>query len=138
MCINSPQCGPKKTGDDLRILVVDDEDQIRAMLRQVLERAGYAVIDAPNGRVALRLFREDPADLIITDLIMPEKEGIETIRELRKEFPEVKIIAISGGGQVSPEAYLDVAEGLGAHRTFAKPIAHQELLGAVAELVGKP
>lgn len=91
------------------ILIIDDDDQIREMLRQMLERAGYEVTDAPNGKVAMKLYREQPADLIITDLIMPGKEGIETIIELRRDFPEVKIIAISGGGRIAPRDYLAMA-----------------------------
>ena len=87
------------------ILIIDDDDQIRRVLRKTLERDGYDVADAPNGKEGIRLYRENPADLVITDIIMPEKEGIETIRELRRDFPEVKIIAISGGGRIGPDSY---------------------------------
>ncbi len=118
-----------------RILVIEDDPQVLAMLRQTLEREGYEVIDASNGQEGIRLYREKSADLIITDLIMPEKEGIETIIELRRDFPQVKIIAISGGGRLGTEKYLQFAEELGAQRTFTKPIGRDELLGAVRELV---
>ena len=118
-----------------RILVIDDDAQIQVMLRQVLERAGYEVVDAPDGKVGIELYREQKADLVITDLIMPEKEGIETIRELRGEFPDVKIIAISGGGVIGPENYLCLARGLGALRTFSKPVERKEIIETVQELL---
>jgi len=81
-----------------RILIIDDESQIRSMLRLMLERVGYEVDEAPDGLEGIRQYREDPADLIITDLIMPNKDGIGMIIDLKKEFPKVKIIAMSGGG----------------------------------------
>jgi len=119
-----------------RILILDDDVQILDMLRQTLEREGFEVVDAPNGKVGIMLYREDPADLIITDIIMPEKEGIETIIELKRDFPDVKIIAISGGGQISSEEYLSMAKKLGARYTFAKPVERKKLLATVRELIG--
>ena len=104
------------------ILIIDDELQIQLMLRKLFESEGYKVTGASDGNEGIRLYRENPADLIITDFIMPEKEGIETIRDLKKEFPEVEIIAISGGGRGSPEVYLGFAKNMGAKYTFAKPI----------------
>jgi DNA-binding response OmpR family regulator len=118
-----------------RILIVDDEVEVLVMLRDILERAGYEVIDALNGEVALNLHRENPADLMIIDIIMPKKEGIETIMEVRRNFPEVKIIAISGGGRVEPSEYLMAAKEAGAMRAFSKPIGRDELLDAVRELL---
>jgi len=118
-----------------RILIIDDDTQFLLMLCRMLEREGYEVIGASDGKEGIRLFSEKPCDLIITDLIMPEKEGIETIRELRRDFPQVKIIAISGGGRVGPEDYLKIAGRLGAVRTFSKPVPREELLRAVRELV---
>jgi DNA-binding response OmpR family regulator len=120
-----------------RILVIDDDVQIREMLRQMLEREGYEVADAPDGKAAMKIQREDPAHLIITDIIMPEKEGLETIKEVRQEFPEVKIIAISGGGRIKPEPYLKIAEKFGARYIFTKPVEREELLAAVLELLTK-
>jgi len=117
------------------ILVIDDEVQIRALLREMLERAGYEVMDAPDGEEGIRLYRENPADLVITDIIMPKKEGLETIVDLRAEFPEVKIIAISGGGTIGPDSYLQIAEGFGAIRIFTKPFKMEELLAAIQELL---
>ena len=118
-----------------RIIIIDDNIQVLDMLKQTLECEGYNVVSAPNGNEGIRLYRENPADLIITDIIMPKKEGLETIIELKKDFPDVKIIAISGGGQISPEEYLIMAKKLGARYTFAKPVARKELLSAIRELV---
>ncbi len=108
------------------------------MLRLTLERLGYEVDEAENGVVACRKFRESPFDLTITDIVMPEKEGIGTIIDLRREFPDAKIIAISGGARGGPDIYLDSAERFGAARTFTKPVDPQELLRAVRELLGEP
>ena len=118
-----------------RILVIDDDIQILEMLRQTLEREGYEVVDAHDGKEGMRLYREAPTDLIITDLIMPEKEGVETIMELKRDFPDVKIIAISGGGRVGPENYLRIAKKLGAMHTFTKPVQRQDMIKAVKELL---
>ncbi len=119
-----------------RILVVDDDQDVREMLRQMLERAGYGVSIATNGPEALAEYRGAPADLIVTDIVMPEKEGLETILELRKDFPEVKIIAISGGGRLGPQNYIEMAAAFGAQRTFTKPLDRKEFLAAVSELIG--
>ena len=116
-----------------RILIIDDESQIRSMLRLMLERVGYEVIEAADGMEGIRQYRDNPADLIITDLIMPNKDGIGMIIELKKEFPKVKIIAMSGGGVNRPEGYLDGAKKLGATRTLTKPIDRDEMLSAVRE-----
>ena len=116
-----------------RILIIDDESQIRSMLRLMLERGGYEVIEAADGMEGIRQYRDNPADLIITDLIMPNKDGIGMIIELKKEFPEVKIIAMSGGGVNRPEGYLDGAKKLGATRTLTKPIDRDKMLSAVKE-----
>jgi CheY-like chemotaxis protein len=117
------------------ILIIDDDVQIRAMLRRILGRAGYEVVEAPDGRQGIRLHRQQPADLIITDIIMPEKEGIETIMELRHDFPGLKILAISGGGREPPDEYLQMAKSFGAQRTLAKPFGPKDLLKAVGELL---
>jgi DNA-binding response OmpR family regulator len=118
-----------------RILVIDDDDAIRAMLRKLFTANGFDVSVAENGKEAVRRQEEGPFDLIVTDLVMPEKEGIETIMEFRKKYPATKIIAISGGGQLnSGEYYLELAGNLGAHKTLAKPFTHSEILAAVKEL----
>ena len=119
----------------VRILIIDDEDQPRRMLQQVLTRAGYEVIEARNGNEGLQYFRARPTDLIITDILMPEKEGLETIIDIRREFPAVKIIAISGGGRTGNLNFLEVAKRLGAQHTLQKPFELQEMLGAVRDLL---
>jgi len=118
-----------------RILVIDDDEQVLDMLYESLTREGYDVLKASNGEQGLKLYREEPVDLIITDLIMPEKEGIETIIELRQDFPEVKIIAISGGGRIGTKDYLNMAKIFGVQRTFTKPVAREQLLDAIRELI---
>ncbi len=118
-----------------RILIIDDDDQILTSLREVLEWDLHEVVDAPNGEVGMKLFREEAADLVITDILMPDKEGTETIRELRRDFPEVKIMAISGGGRGNPDAYLSLAKALGAEVTLTKPFGRAELLAAVRGLL---
>lgn len=118
-----------------RILVIDDDTQVRGMLRAVLQDAGYEVIEAEDGNRGLRLFRDNEVHLIITDIIMPDKEGLETIMDVKKESPDVRIIAISGGARVGPFSYLTLAEKFGAHRVFSKPLPMQELLEAIEELL---
>ncbi len=120
----------------MRILVIDDDEQMRVLLRQVMEWSGYTVDDAENGRKGMQIQRRRPADLVITDLIMPEQEGLETISILKKEFPDVKIVAISGGGRIGPEAYLPAARELGADLVFSKPFDVKEFVSAVRELLG--
>jgi YesN/AraC family two-component response regulator len=115
------------------ILIIDDEAQIRSMIRLVLEREGYVISEASDGAEGIRLFRENPADLILTDLIMPNKDGIGMMLELKKEFPAVNIIAMSGGGLNRPDGYLLGAKKLGAVHTLAKPINRQELLRVVKD-----
>ncbi|MFZ2961281.1 MAG: response regulator [Candidatus Ozemobacteraceae bacterium] len=118
-----------------RILIIDDEDQIRKLLRQILEGAGHTVIDAADGRTGGNLFRQEPADLVITDIFMPEMGGIETIHDLRREFPGVKIIAISGGARGGSFDFLPVAESFGARRTVSKPFTREEILTAIHEVL---
>lgn len=118
-----------------RILIIDDEEQIREMLGQMLTREGYEVVHADNGKEGMKVCRGQKVDLIITDIIMPEKDGIEMILELRHDFPHLKVIAISGGGRLGPDGYLEMAQKLGAHRTFFKPFNRKEILDAVQELL---
>ncbi len=118
-----------------RILVFDDDKEMRDVIRTILEEAGHMVEDAPDGDVGMDMFREMPSDLVITDIRMPEKSGNETIMELRADFPWLKIIAMSGGGAVNAELYMQVARKLGADVAITKPFAPDELLSAVRELV---
>ena len=119
----------------MKILVIDDDEQMRVLLREVMEWAGHEVVEAADGREGARLQRQHGADLVITDLIMPEQEGLETITALRRDYPGLKIIAISGGGRIGPEAYLPAARELGADRVFSKPFDVRELAETVRELL---
>ena len=117
-----------------RILVADDEAGVRGFLRLVLESGGYQVMEASNGKMALEEARAGHVDLMITDLVMPEQEGIETIQILRKDpaMADIGIIAISGalGGQ-----FLEVAQMLGAQAVLSKPVSAELLLAKVAEVL---
>ena len=121
-----------------RILVIDDDVQVRGAVRRILERAGHTVEDVGNGDAGLRAHRERPADLIITDIFMPERDGIETVRQLRRESPQVKIIVISGGDRTQTMDLRKDAELLGAARSLRKPFELSELVQAVGELLGLP
>lgn len=118
------------------VLVVDDEDQIRQLIRETLERAGYEVQEARDGRQGLERYRAKPTDLVIMDILMPDQDGLESIMTLRREFPAVRIIAITGGSDmIGILNFLDVAKMLGARRTLQKPFDMQTLLDAAqAEL----
>jgi CheY-like chemotaxis protein len=133
---------PFEQGKELKImaliLIIDDEPQIRSMLKLMLERDGYEVAEAPDGIEGIRIYRQNPADLIITDLIMPNKDGIGVIIDLKKEFPNVKIIAMSGGGLNKPEGYLKGAKKLGAACTLTKPIDRGEMLRAIKDILKSP
>ncbi len=117
------------------ILIIDDDEQMRVLLRQAMEWAGHVVDTAEDGRQGQRLFEQEPYDLVVTDLIMPDQEGLETIRNLKQCCPVVKIIAISGGGRIGPEAYLPAAREFGADLVFAKPFDIQEFVQAVDHLL---
>ena len=119
-----------------RILIIDDEDELRFLLRQMLEHAGHEVTEAVNGAEGIELFERDSHELIITDIIMPEKEGVETILALRRTDPKLPIIAISGGGRLDATDFLTMAKKLGARHTLAKPFRRDQLLDAVSECLG--
>lgn len=119
-----------------RILVIDDDNDVREMVKSILVRAGHEVAEALNGRDGVRMFKEAPAKLVVTDIFMPEQEGLETIRELRMLYPGIKILAMSGGiWAMDRTATLGVAKKIGADRTIPKPIAKAELLAAVTDLL---
>ena len=119
-----------------RILVIDDDEQFRTMLQITLEKAGYEVHATGDALKGIRSIEEMPVDLVVTDIIMPGKDGIETITELRRQYPHVRIIAMSAGGRMGPAGYLDVAKILGAAHTFTKPLAMPDFLAAVRNLIG--
>jgi DNA-binding NtrC family response regulator len=116
------------------ILIVDDEADIREMLEIMLEREGYETVTASNGEEAVKEAGKRKFDLIITDVVMPEMDGITEIQEILKQQPEMKVIAMSGGGAIPPETYLEMIKKLGAEKTFTKPLQRTEFLKAVKEL----
>ncbi len=118
-----------------RILLVDDEEIVLRLFETVLELDHHDVTTASNGNGALAAIAREPFDLVITDLVMPDKEGIETIVEIRKLRPNLPIIAMSGGGRGNASDYLDMAAKLGARKTLAKPFSTQALLDAVNEVL---
>lgn len=120
-----------------RIILVDDDDAVRVALRSVLEPRGYQVFEAENGAKALSLPELATASLVITDIVMPDFEGTELIMRLRRERPDLKILALSGSPHAIPSQYLDVARKLGASATLLKPIGSRDLLEAVHGLIGE-
>lgn len=120
-----------------KILVFDDEPSILLMIKKMLEKAGHEVEIALNGKDGMVLFEKNKPDLLITDIIMPEKEGLETIYELRRKYPDLKIIAISGGGRIGPDGYLPGAKLMGANAVFTKPLVPKEFLQTISDLLGE-
>ena len=117
------------------ILIIDDDSDLRAMIQEVLLAEGYRVSVAGDGELGVALQRKQPASLLITDIFMPNKEGIETIRDFRTEFPDVPIIAMSGGGRLKRQGDLFTAKELGAAVILRKPFEMTDLLRAVAEVL---
>lgn len=115
------------------ILLVDDDELVRNLLSEILRRADYEVEIAQNGQEAIKLYGERAYDLIVTDLLMPEKEGLEMIMELRRLHPEIRIIAMTGGGRMDPDALLNAASLFGAWRIMRKPFTPEEFIQAVTE-----
>src|SRR2546425_2286112 len=118
-----------------RILVIDDEDVVRHMLCTVLELHGHEVIEASHGKEALKLQQASPPDLVMTDILMPEKDGIEVIMALRREAPGLKVIAMSGGGRFKQVEALDTAKMLGAVATLRKPFDLDVMLETVKQVL---
>ncbi len=116
-----------------RILVVDDEEQIRVMLTRSLEQEGFEVQTAENGQEGLELVSRFAFDLVITDMIMPVKDGLKFIMELVRDYPELKILAISGGGAIKAERYLTMAGYIGNIATLEKPFKREALLALVQQ-----
>ena len=118
------------------ILVVDDQKELRAVVRRVLTEVGYEVAEAEDGDAALAAFRASPPALVITDIVMPGKAGIEVIATMKREHPEVKVLAISGGGRAHVMDFLAIARKVGADAALEKPFRKSDLLARVAELLG--
>jgi CheY-like chemotaxis protein len=116
-----------------RILIIDDDNITRSLARYFLEEAGYQVTDTESGELALRLLEKEPVDLIITDLLMPAKDGLQTILEIQRLPQKFKIIAMSSGGPTNSTRLLKVAKSYGAVQTLLKPLSPDELLDAVAK-----
>lgn len=124
-------------GKKLRILVIDDEEAVRETICENLELCGYDVFEAIDGEQGIQLIDAGaPPDVVVTDIIMPRKEGLETIIEIRKRYPGVKLIAMSGGGRTKTMDFLELAERLGANAILPKPIDLDELERIVKELAG--
>lgn len=119
------------------ILVIDDDASVREVVSEMLRLEGYEVTIAENGEEAISRLAKQRFELVITDLIMPEKEGIETIAEIRRNDDSIPIIAISGGGRLGPGDYLETARYIGADATLAKPFARQELLTTIDRLLSR-
>lgn len=117
------------------ILIVDDDPLILKLLNRFFKGSGHETITASDGKEALALYKEQEPDLVLTDIIMPEKDGLETIIELRRMNPELKIIAISGGGSLDSSDYLNLAKKLGANYATEKPIKKEELLAIVDKVL---
>jgi CheY-like chemotaxis protein len=123
------------------VLVIDDEEAVRVALKRVLERAGYTVRLAPGGSEGLEALRRQPADVVITDIMMPNTHGVDTIKAIVQEFPAVRVVAISGGGNfganeykpnaITTTAYLTAAQTAGAHAVLTKPFETRDVLQAI-------
>jgi CheY-like chemotaxis protein len=129
-----------------RVLIIDDERDVRDSIRRVLERAGFEVRTAESVDLGLASLREAPSDVVITDIIMPKVGGVQAIQHLRREYPSVRIVAISGGGNfgiteykpnaITTTAYLAAAESAGAHYLLTKPFESRDLIQAVETVLG--
>jgi DNA-binding response OmpR family regulator len=121
-----------------RILLIEDDANVRLALKQALQRAGHEVAEARDGRDGVERYSAQPADLVVTDLVMPNQEGIETIEQLRRLTPSLPIVAISGGGRTGNRDVLALAAEVGASRTMAKPFRPRELVQVIAGLLATP
>ncbi|MCB2180433.1 MAG: response regulator [Desulfobulbaceae bacterium] len=109
------------------ILIIDDEEQIRNLLKRVFGKLGHTVVTAENGSVGLKILHQEVFDLVVTDIFMPEKEGMETIMEIKRDFPSVKIIAMSGGDRSGID-FLPMTKALGASNCISKPFSNEEIV----------
>lgn len=118
------------------ILLIDDEASFRDVLKTSLEQMGHSVVAAKDGREGVECYTSGSFDVVITDLIMPDKEGIETIMDIRRLNPEAKIIAMSGGGRVNSVDYLKIARQVGANRILTKPFSYDDIQSAIEQMTG--
>jgi CheY-like chemotaxis protein len=119
-----------------RILVIEDDEMVRTSVAKILVLMGHTVVEARDGKEGLALFSESGADLVITDLVMPEKEGLEVMMEIKRTHPATRIIAISGGGRRGPGDLLRIAKHLGAAKVLSKPFSFEGFKAAVTEVLG--
>lgn len=119
------------------ILLIEDDRELRAMLKAALVRKEFTVIEAENGKEALTQFKPGITDLVITDLIMPEEDGLKVIMKIREKKPEIKVVAISGGGKAGPGSYLSLAKALGADAVFPKPFSVADLILKIENLLSR-
>jgi CheY-like chemotaxis protein len=117
------------------VLIVEDDKELREMLKMSLLRRSYSVLEAENGKDAITHFKPALTDLVVTDLIMPEEDGLKVVIKLRELKPSIKIIAISGGGKVGPGSYLNLAKALGADAIYSKPFSINELIAKIEQLL---
>jgi CheY-like chemotaxis protein len=117
------------------ILIVEDDKDLREMLKLSLTKRKYTVLEAENGRDAINHFKPTITDLVVTDLIMPEEDGLKVIIKLREIKPAIKIIAISGGGKAGPGSYLNLAKALGADNIYSKPFSINDMISRIEELL---
>ena len=120
----------------MRVLLIDDEPMVRKIVRKMLERAGHEVVDVENGRAGLDRLERAPFDLIVTDIIMPDVEGIEVLMTVRERHPSIAAVAMSGGGRMGNVDFLEVARKLGAAATLEKPFTQDALLKAIDQSCG--
>ncbi|MDH5230605.1 MAG: response regulator [Gammaproteobacteria bacterium] len=118
-----------------KVLIVDDEESIRGFVKQVVEMQGHEAKEAENGRIAADLYENFQADLVITDLIMPEMDGLELIVHVKKKYPSVKIIAMSGRAALDTRHYLEFANRFGANKILEKPVDMDTLINTIAEVL---
>jgi DNA-binding NtrC family response regulator len=121
----------------MRVLLIDDEPMVRKIVRKMLERAGHEVVDVENGRAGLDQLERATIDLIVTDIIMPDVEGIEVLMTVRERHPSIAVIAMSGGGRMGNVDFLEVAMKLGAVATLQKPFTSGALLEAIDQSFGR-
>jgi CheY-like chemotaxis protein len=120
----------------LRILVIDDEPLLRSTVVTILTRAGFGVEEAPDGAAGIAMFHKNQPDMVITDLFMPNRDGIEVVMELKRSYPHTKILAMTGGGQMQMMELASAAKSLGATHILYKPFDKESLLGAVNTVLG--
>jgi CheY-like chemotaxis protein len=117
------------------VLIVEDDKELREMLKLSLLRRNFTVFEADNGKSAIAHFKPTITDLVVTDIIMPEEDGLKVVMKLRELKPTIKIIAISGGGKVGPGSYLNLAKALGADAIYSKPFSISDLITKIEQLL---